>query len=431
MLGQIIRQLREERSLTQAELAGDFTTASYISLIERGAAIPSKRILRGIAERLGKPAYFFEAMASDNSEAAIRCKIERLRALAIGQQLDAARDLIVEIESETTELLDPDSRGQYFMAVAYYSWARGDLDAAISFYKQAHDVFDKLGYRHKVIQALYGLGGIHVRRQDLVLAIRYFRQALAIEDTEHISDPKLLLQLRSSLADSLFRLGRFDEAQRIYGDLYKTPQVGYEERIGMLIAISLTHQRNGDARKALEYAAEARHLAEDYSDLARQGTAHLLSASNLRDLGEPTAAGEHLDRAEPIFQQLGLTADLVTARIKRAQMAIDAQDYELAEQFLDIKAADVASEAAIAQCQAELSQARGSLDLAMAHYTQASLIYERIRLFDPAVKALRKAAEVAIAGGDAAKAAELLLKALDLCDRSRQATLESAAQGES
>ncbi|MGE5654819.1 MAG: helix-turn-helix domain-containing protein [Bacillota bacterium] len=426
MLGQIIRQQREERGMTQAELAGDFTTASYISLIERGAAIPSKRILRGIAERLGKPAYFFEAMASDNSEAAIRSKIERLRALAIGNQLDAARDLIAEIESETTELLDPDNRGQYYMAIAYYSWASGDLDGSIAYYKQAHDVFDKLGYRHKVIQALYGLGNIHMRRHDLILAMYYFKKALALEDMEHISDPKLLFHLRSSLANCLFRLGRFGEAQVIYDDLYKTPDVGYEERISTLIAISLTHQRNGDARKALEYSVEARRLAEDYSDLARQGTAHLLSASNLRDLGEPETANGHLDRAEHIFQQLGMASDLVSAKIKRAQMAIDSKDYAVADQLLDMVADEPLSQAALAQTRAELNRARSEYDQAVANYIQASLIYEKIEHFESAGKALRKAAETAMQGGGSTKAAEFLLKALDLYDRARKETVETA-----
>ncbi len=425
MLGQIIRQQREEHGMTQAELAGDFTTASYISLIERGAAIPSKRILRGIAEQLGKPAYFFESMASDNSEATIRSKIERLRALAISKQLDAARDLITEIESETTELLDLDSRGQYFMAVAYYSWMKGDLDGSISFYKQAHDVFEKLGYRHKVIQALYGLGNIHMRRHDLLLAMSYFKRALALEDMEHISDPKLLFHLRSSLANCLFRLGRFSEAQLIYDELYKTPDVGYEERINTLIAMSLTYQRNGDARKALEYSVEARRLAEDYSDLSRQGTAHLLSASNLRDLGEPATATEHLDRAEHIFGQLRLTADLVLARVKRAQLAVDAQDFATAEQLLDMTTEDPQSQADIVRTQAELFHARGAYDLAISHYIQASLVYERLERFELAGKALRKAAEIAVATGGSAKAAELLLKALDLYDRARTETVES------
>ncbi len=420
MLGQIIRQQREERGMTQAELAGDFTTASYISLIERGAAIPSKRILRGIAERLGKPAYFFESMASDNSETAIRSKIERLRALAISKQLDAAQDLIAEIESETTELLDPDSRGQYCMAVAYFSWMKGELDSSIAFYKQAHDLFDKLGYHHKVIQALYGLGNIHMRRHDLIYAISYFEKALALEDMERISDPKLLFHLRSSLANCLFRLGRFGEAQVIYDELYKTPDVGYEERINTLIAVSLTHQQNGDARKALVYAAEARRLAEDYSDLARQGTAHLLSASNLRELGDRSSANGHLDQAEHIFSQLGLTADLVAARIKRAQMAIDAEEYETAEQLLDVAADEPTSQAQIVQSRAELHRARGEGDLAITHYIQASLVYEQIERFELAGKALRKAAEVAVAEGGSVKAAELLLKALDLYDRARR-----------
>ncbi|MGI8699930.1 MAG: helix-turn-helix domain-containing protein, partial [Nocardioidaceae bacterium] len=51
-VGGRIRSIRQERGLTQAELAGSTLSESYVSLIERGKRQPGRRTLQTIAERL-------------------------------------------------------------------------------------------------------------------------------------------------------------------------------------------------------------------------------------------------------------------------------------------------------------------------------------------------------------------------------------------
>lgn len=59
MLGPKIRQIREQLGLSQKQLAGEDMTRSYISLIEKGRAVPSQRMLKIIARRLNTPMEFF------------------------------------------------------------------------------------------------------------------------------------------------------------------------------------------------------------------------------------------------------------------------------------------------------------------------------------------------------------------------------------
>ena len=58
-LGRLVREARKARGMTQAALAGEEFTASFISQVERGITAPSLKSLRIIAARLGLPMRHF------------------------------------------------------------------------------------------------------------------------------------------------------------------------------------------------------------------------------------------------------------------------------------------------------------------------------------------------------------------------------------
>jgi transcriptional regulator with XRE-family HTH domain len=60
-LGQRLRVLRNERGLSQADLAGDLVSPSYVSLIESGKRLPERDVLDGLARRLGCSALYLES----------------------------------------------------------------------------------------------------------------------------------------------------------------------------------------------------------------------------------------------------------------------------------------------------------------------------------------------------------------------------------
>ena len=61
-IGEIIRQLRHLRNMTQLQLAGDRFSKSYVSAVERNRIAPSPRALRFFAQRLGQPNGNFAAL---------------------------------------------------------------------------------------------------------------------------------------------------------------------------------------------------------------------------------------------------------------------------------------------------------------------------------------------------------------------------------
>ncbi|HSR86718.1 MAG TPA: helix-turn-helix domain-containing protein [Streptosporangiaceae bacterium] len=91
-LGQRLRALRVERGLSQAELAGDLVSPSYVSLIEADRRSPEREVLAGLAHRLSCSAVYLETgvVPEEISEQRLQLKFAEI-ALANGE-LDEAHD---------------------------------------------------------------------------------------------------------------------------------------------------------------------------------------------------------------------------------------------------------------------------------------------------------------------------------------------------
>lgn len=93
-LGEMLRQARLEAGLSQRALCGDEITRNMLSRIENGAAQPSMRTLRYLADRLGKPVSFFldeQAVVSVNRQA-----MEAARQLYDLGQFDQAMEALTD-----------------------------------------------------------------------------------------------------------------------------------------------------------------------------------------------------------------------------------------------------------------------------------------------------------------------------------------------
>src|SRR5947209_14493252 len=67
-IGEVIRQLRRQSSLTQTELGGIRFSKSYVSAVERDKITPSIEALHFFAEQLGQPSDYFVKLKQDTEE---------------------------------------------------------------------------------------------------------------------------------------------------------------------------------------------------------------------------------------------------------------------------------------------------------------------------------------------------------------------------
>src|SRR5215831_9378910 len=61
-VGELIRQLRRQKNLTQSELGADRYSKSYVSAVEKNAIHPSVSALRFFAEQLDQRSDYFTAL---------------------------------------------------------------------------------------------------------------------------------------------------------------------------------------------------------------------------------------------------------------------------------------------------------------------------------------------------------------------------------
>jgi transcriptional regulator with XRE-family HTH domain len=91
-LGQRLRALRLERGLSQADLAGELVSPSYVSLIEADRRSPERDVLDGLAARLGCSALYLESGVTPEhvNEQRLRLQFAEI-ALANGELEEAHR----------------------------------------------------------------------------------------------------------------------------------------------------------------------------------------------------------------------------------------------------------------------------------------------------------------------------------------------------
>ena len=78
-IGTVIRQLREEKKLTQAELCGEEIARNLLSQIESGKVNPSLRTLRYLADRLEVPLSRLFLTNEEQSTLALYAAIPQIR----------------------------------------------------------------------------------------------------------------------------------------------------------------------------------------------------------------------------------------------------------------------------------------------------------------------------------------------------------------
>ncbi len=127
-LGQRLRALRVERGLSQAELADDLVSPSYVSLIESGRRSPERDVLEGLARRLGCSAFYLQSGVTPEevTEQKLRLQFGEI-ALANGA-VEEARDRFSELASAGSA----EVRNSATWGLARAQEACGDLHAALN-----------------------------------------------------------------------------------------------------------------------------------------------------------------------------------------------------------------------------------------------------------------------------------------------------------
>jgi transcriptional regulator with XRE-family HTH domain len=286
-VGDRIRRLRQERGLSQSELAAGRLSKGFISQIESGRSRPSPESLRFIAQRLGVPMVALlpglelaqqQAFLLRAAEAAVKAR-EESEAEAL---LDEARPLL----STAAEL------SWYHRLYGELLILRGSLEQALDEALTAFDHVSRTEPGDETVRACNLVGRVHHLAGRQPAALLYFDRAAALATHGNVS-PAVRALVHSNRGN--------------------------------------THMRLGDPGHALIAYETARAAAQDAEDLWQLAVAEMGLGEAARQRGDLPSAIGHAERAVTLFERIEMrqlqaqilhnlghvyadSGDLVTAR---------------------------------------------------------------------------------------------------------------------
>lgn len=414
-LGSYIRKMRRAANMSQAELAGDILSASYISLLEAGKRTPSVDVLRKLAER-------------------IKCDPEELIAMAGPTPVDI-KDLEVELRYAEVALLngDPPAALEAYRAVqskvtvaaqpqiwyaAELGIARslehaGQLEEAVTHYEALHTEASDTGAATPRLTVATALCRCYRELGDLSHAIELAESALGELEELHLAPTVIGVELLSTLVGIYSERGDLHRASYLATQAIEQAQaVSDPKALGAAYwNASIVMHRNGrtaDAIMLIEKALAIYAEGEDDRALARLRNAY---AVVLLQSGQPEAytAKELLEQSIDTLGDVGSSIDLAYCRtaLARAEFMLGNAEaaVEQATAALDLLGPEHRLESARTQLVLAAARlAQGDRDAAQTAYERGALMLEASEANRQAAFAWAELAEIMEACGEEERA---------------------------
>lgn len=408
-LGARIRRLRQERGLTQAQLAGERFSESYVSLIESGKRSPTAEALVHLAETLGSSVEAISGESPLPDAATAEMFIRRGEWETDSGNPGAARRHLEEgIEVATRLGLTALAvRGKIASARAHE--ANGDLRGAINVWEALLHQGRSDPRNVPPASVTIGLSRCYRELGDLGRAIETGEQYWKELRHQDLHDPVVgenAVVVGATLLSAYLELGDQPRCRELSAEL-----VHLAETVDTPMATGAAYWNAALAAEAEGQIAEALHLAEqaqarmahtqDVRNRARLQV--VLGGLNLRtDPPNPGEATRLLVAAEPVLEQFGSPVDIAYCRTELARAYLQAGDHVRARQLAQSTVADLT---ALAEPPLEL--ARTLMVLASAQ----SALHDKSR----AKKHAREAAELLERAGASKDSASRWSELAELC----------------
>jgi len=412
-IGQRLKRLRLERGLSQRELAAPGVSYAYISRIEAGTRQPSVKALRKLAGKLGVTADYLESGSELDAESARELRLADLELAVRLGDADGAEPALSHILADAEAAADASSAFRARVALAAVREERNDLAAAIELLEAA--VGQEFVQPAEHVDVFSQLGRAYSAAGRTAQAVELFETCLDASTDSPSAEARYALMLSYALTD----VGEIARAETVVRDALA--RVGDTEdpymRVRLYWSMARVADAEGHASLALANIRKAIALLEMTEDALNLGRAHSAAARLLVERGKGREAAEHLDRAERLLGVAPSPTDIVELKIQRSRIArLDADAdgaIAFAREALAIESMPADRGYALAVLADGLALKGESAD-ADAAYREAVDILEAEGRVRPAANAARSWGNMLRAGGDEARALDVLDRAAEL-----------------
>ncbi|GHD21917.1 transcriptional regulator [Streptomyces galbus] len=393
-VGARIRRLRRAAGMSQAELAGDGLSASYISLLEAGKRAPSADVLAQLARRLGCEPSDLSGALAEISVNEFQVELSYAEMALNNGDADASFEAYRTLQQKVSCADRPEVwyKAEYGMARALEHGGR--LEEAVARFESLHAASQDRPDLVPRLPTVIALCRCYRELGDLSHAIEVAEATLAELEKLRLGPTVVGIELLSTLVGVYMERG--DMHRAAYLATQAIEQAGTVTDSRALGAAywnaSVVMHRNGNTADALTLIEKALAIyaeGEDQRALARLRNAYAMLLLQ-SETAQPELARDVLDQSLTSLREVGSSVDVayglsalaqVELRLGNAEVAIDH-----AEQALELLGTDH-----------RLQSARNHLVLAAARLAlgdreSAKDAYERGALMLEASEANRQAA---------------------------------------
>ena len=404
-IGQRLRRLRLERSLSQRALASPGVSYAYISRIEAGTRQPSVKAVRMLARKLGvSPVYLETGSEVDPAEEReLRFAAAEL-SMRLSDNPSGLERTLRGLVEEAIQAGDLGAAARGETSLGLIAFHDADMPAAIELLERALTRTDPSPSAQPDLYST--LGHAYTVRGDADKAVGLFRACLERLDQEEPDNTIAYIRFATYLSYALCDQNDIPGAQAAVRSALSrvTESSDPYTRVRLYWAQARLAETRGRALEALDNARRAIALLEATEDTLHLARAHLLCASILMlPGGDHNQAHDQLELAEELFGPRAAPTDLGHLRTVQARLAAatgsNADALTLAHQALELLGdGDHANRGqawwAIAEVEANenrIDAANEAFARAAAELDQQAHTRERIELRSTWGRALRKA----------------------------------------
>jgi len=435
--GQRLRQARTQAGLSQAELAGDGVSASYVSLLESGRREPTGAAVAHLAQRLALDAEVLHhgLPTRDDVEDATDLAFARV---CLGQGDSAqARTTATRLLTAGAFEQDPGRRFELRLVHAEAAERLGDLAAAVVGLEGLRRDAEADPARLPWLPVLVALSRCYRESGDLHRAVDLAEAALDRCDQLGLTGLAGHAQLVSTLAAAYYERGDLLRAAVLLDDLLEaTRGATRADQAAAAWNASVIAVRRGHPAEGLRLAERAAALLAEGADERAIARLKITRAWVLlgQDTPDPQAARELLRAALPALLQHDSAASVGSAETELARCEVLLGRYDVAVRHarsalerLGTQHPLESSQAACAHAEALLGQGRGEeavRELQVATEQLGAAGADR-----QAAAVWRRVADVHLAAGDAVAAGDAYRRALDAAGLRGTRTRDRPAAG--
>ncbi|MCL2850623.1 MAG: helix-turn-helix transcriptional regulator, partial [Micrococcales bacterium] len=319
-IGERVREARQEKSLTQTDLAGDTLSPSYVSLIESGRRTPTDKALAIIAVHLGTTLEYLKYGDDGPNESRVRLELDYARlSLADGDPASAER----RIHELDLDVVTPQLRYEALFVKAQAAEMAGDIESSIAILEPLYADRESVGDFLELAKVATNLVVSYLESGDLIRSVDVGERALTALESAGLAGSDEHLRLGSAMLWSYVERGDLLYATQQASELIRVAEIlGSPRGRGSVYwnaAVVVGERR--DYERAKQHTQRALALMgegdadRDVSRL-RVHYAWLLLRS---EPPQPLAALTQLDRAEGPLTVLGSAGDRAAIETERAR----------------------------------------------------------------------------------------------------------------